>query len=92
MHDYDDNGWWDEVEIQTTYGLYDKSNKNTPQSKRDEVVHKCMELMDKDGDGSITRDEWMSFIKGGGILPDFKVGPGHHGDDEYEYEIHHWEL
>lgn len=18
-------------------------------------------------------------------------GPGHHGDDEYEYEIHHWE-
>jgi hypothetical protein len=24
-------------------------------------------------------------------LPDFGFGPGHHGDDEYEYEIHHWE-
>jgi hypothetical protein len=20
------------------------------------------------------------------------LGPGHHGDDEYEYEIHHFEL
>lgn len=20
-----------------------------------------------------------------------KLGPGHHGDDEYEYEIHHFE-
>ena len=20
-----------------------------------------------------------------------QTGPGHHGDDEYEYEIHHWE-
>ncbi|KAK1080984.1 hypothetical protein LTR48_007604, partial [Friedmanniomyces endolithicus] len=24
-------------------------------------------------------------------LPDFGWGPGHHGDDEYEYEIHHFE-
>jgi hypothetical protein len=24
-------------------------------------------------------------------LPDFGLGPGHHGDDEYEYEIHHFE-
>lgn len=24
-------------------------------------------------------------------LPDFGYGPGHHGDDEYEYEIHHFE-
>jgi hypothetical protein len=24
-------------------------------------------------------------------LPDFGLGPGHHGDDEYEYEIHHYE-
>lgn len=24
-------------------------------------------------------------------MRDFGLGPGHHGDDEYEYEIHHFE-
>lgn len=24
-------------------------------------------------------------------LPNFGLGPGHHGDVEYEYEIHHFE-
>ena len=24
-------------------------------------------------------------------LPNFGLGPGHHGDNEYEYEIHHFE-
>jgi len=24
-------------------------------------------------------------------LPDYGLGTGHHGDDEYEYEIHHYE-
>lgn len=24
-------------------------------------------------------------------MPDFGYGAGHHGDDEYEYEIHHFE-
>jgi len=27
----------------------------------------------------------------GSRLPDFNLGPGHHGDDEYEYEIHHFQ-
>jgi hypothetical protein len=92
LHDFDQNGYWDEVEVQTTYGLYDKSNIDTPQEKRDEVVHEVMLLIDRDGDGAITRQEWLDFIVAGGELPDFGVGPGHHGDDEYEYGIHHWEL
>lgn len=33
----------------------------------------------------------MAWSRDGGALPDFGVGIGHHGDEEYEYEIHHWE-
>ena len=50
-----------------------------------------MELMDKNGDGNVDKEEWMKFTGGGGTLPDFGLGPGHHWDIEMEYEIHHWE-
>lgn len=62
-----------------------------PQSKKDEVVTKVLALLDRDGSGFVTLEEWMGFCREGGVLPDFGLGPGHHGDDEYEYEIHHWE-
>ena len=40
----------------------------------------------------ISREEFVRFIDvEGKTLPDMGTGPGHHGDDEYEYEIHHWE-
>jgi hypothetical protein len=91
MHDYDGDGDWDEWEIQKTYGLMDQTAKDIPQEKRDHVVKLIMELIDKDGNRRITRDEWMGFLDGGGTLPDLGTGPGHHGDIEYEYEIHHWE-
>jgi len=47
--------------------------------------------MDFDHDGKISMEEFQSFSSGGNTLPDFGLGPGHHGDDEYEYEIHHFE-
>ena len=50
-----------------------------------------MDLMDQNNDNVISKDEWLAFIKSGKTLPDLGTGPGHHGDDEYEYEIHHWE-
>lgn len=50
-----------------------------------------MKLMDHNADDAISKDEWLAFIKEGKTLPDLGTGPGHHGDDEYEYEIHHWE-
>lgn len=62
-----------------------------PQDKKDAVAVAVMKLMDHDESGLITREEWMAFCEKGGSLPDFGLGPGHHGDDEYEYEIHHWE-
>lgn len=48
-------------------------------------------LFDPDGTGVITRQQWMQHYRAGRRLPDFGLGPGHHGDDEYEYEIHHFE-
>lgn len=69
----------------------DESNKDVPASKRDEHQRRLMSLLDHNGDGSVSRNEFTTFIANGGALPDLGTGPGHHGDDEYEYEIHHWE-
>lgn len=77
--------------MQRTYGLMDVSNKDMPQAKRDEVLNTLLGLLDEDGDFSVTMEEWKSFLARGKTLPDLGTGPGHHGDDEYEYEIHHWE-
>lgn len=76
----------------------DESNKHVSEERKQEIVNNVLGLMDSDKDGVISRDEFTSFINGdggengGSTLPDFGTGPGHHGDDEYEYEIHHWEL
>lgn len=48
-------------------------------------------MFDADNDGAVQRDEFVTKWEQGERLPDFGMGPGHHGDDEYEYEIHHWE-
>lgn len=50
-----------------------------------------MDLLDANGDGQVSKAEWAQFMDEGKTLPDMGTGPGHHGDDEYEYEIHHWE-
>ncbi|KAH8162483.1 hypothetical protein CIB48_g5754 [Xylaria polymorpha] len=91
LHDFNSNGRWEVDEILRTYGLMDESNKDIPLSKRDEYQRQLMDLLDRNGDGFVTRDELADMIASGGTLPDLGTGPGHHGDDEYEYEIHHWE-
>lgn len=69
----------------------DDSNKDMPQSRKDEIGRQVLALLDTDHSGAATREEFVDFINGGKTLPDMGTGPGHHGDDEYEYEIHHWE-
>ncbi|OTA57925.1 putative calcium ion binding protein [Hypoxylon sp. EC38] len=91
LHDYDADGHWEAEEILRTYGLMDESNKGVPQSRRDEIERELLTLLDTNKDGFVTRDEFVAFINSGKTLPDMGTGPGHHGDDEYEYEIHHWE-
>lgn len=91
LHDYNSDGVWQVDEILRTYGLMDESNKGVSQSRKDLVVKELLGLLDSDGDGSVSREEWMAFSDADQTLPDMGTGPGHHGDDEYEYEIHHWE-
>lgn len=91
LHDFDADGRWEAEEIQRTYGLMDDSNKDVLQSRKDEIGRQILALLDTDNNGAATRQEFIDFIDAGKTLPDMGTGPGHHGDDEYEYEIHHWE-
>ena len=92
LHDYDNSGYWTGEEIRRTYGLDDESSKDVPANTKDTVVIEVMKTWDTDFDGRISRDEWMKgWIEQAKRLKDFGTGPGHHGDDEYEYEIHHFE-
>lgn len=92
LHDFDGSGSWTPDEIRRTYGLEDESSKDVPSSKKESIVTEVLQVWDADGDGRISRDEWMKgWVGQGKRLKDFGTGPGHHGDDEYEYEIHHFE-
>ena len=74
------------------YGLEDPSLESTPVSKREEVTRVVFQLYDIDHNGVIEKGEWATKTDEENVrLPDFGLGPGHHGDDEYEYEIHHFE-
>lgn len=91
LHDYNADGAWQPDELQRTYGLMDPSNRHVSPERRAEVTRELLGLLDADADGLVSRAEWTAFAAAGRTLPDLGTGPGHHGDDEYEYEIHHWE-
>jgi len=91
MHDFDSDGLWEGTEIRRTYGLEDVSNKDVSEEKKQEVVTKVLEMFDTDGNGYIESREWMDGIRNGKKLQDYGYGPGHHGDAEQEYELHHWQ-
>jgi len=70
----------------------DESNKDVTPERRDAIVKLILGMIDYDNNGLVSRDEFVRFIDTEKkTLPDVGTGPGHHGDDEYEYEIHHWE-
>lgn len=73
-----------------TYGLGEENVEVTPE-KKNEVAKELFRLIDYDRDGEISLEELKQYYKEGHVLPDFGLGPGHHGDEEYEYEIHHFE-
>jgi len=73
-----------------TYGLGPKNTEVTP-AQKDAVVQDILAKMDYDKDGAVPYDEFLHVHQLSGQLPDYGYGPGHHGDDEYEYEIHHYE-
>ena len=77
LHDYDANGVWTKDEIRRTYGLDDESTKDVNESKKAEDVGVVLTIFDRDGDGSISRDEFVEGWKNEGKrLPDFGVSDG----------------
>ncbi|KAF9886391.1 hypothetical protein FE257_011536 [Aspergillus nanangensis] len=91
LHDYDNSGVWTADEVRKTYGLDDESNAGVSEERKQQAVREVFNLFDPTNTGFINRENWMRLVSGGTRLPDFGFGPGHHGDIEYEYEIHHFE-
>jgi hypothetical protein len=60
--------------------MEDPSAKDVSQEKKDEVVNKVMEMMDKNNNRIVEKEEWEAFNSEGKELPDFGLGPGHHWD------------
>lgn len=73
LHDYDGSLTWTAAEISRTYGLDDESAKDVPDQKRQEVLKGVLEKFDFDGDGMISREEWLEGWERGARLPDFGV-------------------
>lgn len=70
----------------------DESNAGLSEERKQEALREVFALFDPASTGFISRENWMHLISEGIKLPDFGFGPGHHGDIEYEYEIHHFEM
>lgn len=73
LHDYDSSTAWTPGEILRTYGLDDASSRDVPESKRQEVVRRVLDLFDQNADGIVSRDEWVVGWGRGRRLPDFGV-------------------
>ncbi|KAJ5246249.1 hypothetical protein N7468_001232 [Penicillium chermesinum] len=91
LHDYDNSGTWTFDEVRKTYGTDHETNKGLSESQKSEAVRKVFDLFDPGNTGFIAREDFIKAINAGTRLPDVGLGPGHHGDIEYEYEIHHFE-
>ncbi|KAJ5194761.1 uncharacterized protein N7498_008199 [Penicillium cinerascens] len=91
LHDYDSSGSWTVDEVRKTYGLDDESNSGVSEPSKQAAVRTVFDLFDPGNTGFITREAWLKADADGLRLPDLGFGPGHHGDMEYEYEIHHFE-
>jgi hypothetical protein len=91
LHDFDSTGAWSPEDIRRMYGFYDESTSHISNMDKSSAVDTVLSLFDADRSGTISYAEFTIASAKGVTLPDFGYGPGHHGDDEYEYEIHHFE-
>jgi hypothetical protein len=91
MHDFSSSGQWSPQDVRRMYGLFDSSTDHVLDSHKVTAVQRVFHTFDKDASGTISKDEFVTAWNGGTKLPDLGFGPGHHGDAEYEYEIHHFE-
>ncbi|KAH9825536.1 putative calcium-binding protein [Teratosphaeria destructans] len=91
LHDYDSSNEWTAEDLLKTYGLKDSSTSHISQADKNAAVARVIKIFDRDLSGTISFAEYTVGTAQGLELPDLGYGPGHHGDDEYEYEIHHFE-
>lgn len=102
-HDVDNSRFWTKEDIIRLYGLQkdtivgdgtgmgsDEQTVEITDADRERVYQGVISLLDTNYDGKISMDEWRQFCQDQKTLPDFGYGTGHHGDYEYEYEVHHW--
>ncbi|KAG0707623.1 hypothetical protein DFH29DRAFT_796676 [Suillus ampliporus] len=97
LHDLNRDGVWDREEIEAIYGVHhvysQKKSKDEieHQKKADHVADTVLKLLDKDGDGKVTPEEFSAVGTSG--LPNFDdIGAeGHHYDVESEFFLHHEE-
>lgn len=69
----------------------DESNARVTEAQKREYLREVFNIFDPLKTGSISRNDYLRLRAEGSKLPDLGLGPGHHGDLEYEYEIHHFE-
>ena len=68
---------WTSEEIRRTYGLDDESAKDIDEGRKGDIVQIAKGIFDLNGDGVVTREEWMDgWVKEGKRLPDFGVSAG----------------
>lgn len=105
LHDYDDDGAWEPEEILRTYGLAPGSTDGVggpgaalangdpvPEDRKHSIINDVLARFDANEDRSISKEEFtQAWDTRGERLKDWGIGPGHHGDDEWEYEVHHFE-
>lgn len=91
LHDFDNTGAWSPEDVRKMLGLYDESTQHIPDADKASAVEKVLSLYDADRSGTISYAEFTVASAKGITIPDFGFGPGHHGDMEEEYELHHYE-
>lgn len=85
------DGILDVSELEAIYGLHHEESREQStsddhhQTKTEEIIAKVLAVLDENGDGVVTKREFLA--KGADALPDFKDVPGlgHHYDSEGEY-------
>ncbi|KAN0063533.1 hypothetical protein ACQY0O_003980 [Thecaphora frezii] len=100
LHDLDRNGILDRAEIEAIYGVHHPESKKLSSShevhagKADAIVTAVLSRIDKNGDGVLTKQEFVDAGPEG--LPKFehfgKGALGHHYDEESEFFVHHEEI
>ncbi|KAI5842911.1 hypothetical protein DFP73DRAFT_552697 [Morchella snyderi] len=90
LHDFDNSGAWTRDEVLRFYGL-EQPDSTAGEDTKQHVWQTVADLVTGGGRAEITMAQFQAFVHAGNTLPDFGLGPGHHGDPEYEYEIHHFE-